>query len=90
MGIIGPGRAGLGLALALKRAGVRVLGVHGRRAKAAPRGLKLTAGGAPPWLRQAGVVILAVRDDALRPLVAELLEAGGLAHGQVALHLSGA
>lgn len=90
VGIIGPGRAGLGLALALKRAGVRVLGVHGRRAQAAPRGLKLTAGGAPPWLRQAGVVILAVRDDALRPLVAELLEAGGLAHGQVALHLSGA
>lgn len=90
VGIIGPGRAGLGLALALKRAGVRVLGVHGRRPKPAPRGVTLTAGGAPPWLPEAGVVFLAVRDDALRPLVAELVEAGGLAHGQVALHLSGA
>lgn len=90
VGIIGPGRAGLGLALALKRAGVRVLGVHGRRLKPGPRGVKLTAGGAPPWLREAGVVILAVRDDALRPLVSELVEAGGLEHGQVVLHLSGA
>ncbi len=90
VGIAGPGRAGLGLALALTRAGVRVLGVHGRHSKPAPRGVKLTFGGAPPWLREADVVILAVRDDALRPLVAELAEAGGLASGQVALHLSGA
>jgi len=90
VGIVGPGRAGLGLALALTRAGVRVLGVHGRHRKPVPRGVKLTADGAPPWLREADVVILAVRDDALRPLVSQLAEAGGLAHGQVALHLSGA
>jgi predicted short-subunit dehydrogenase-like oxidoreductase (DUF2520 family) len=67
-----------------------VLGVHGRAIKPVPQGVRLTAGGPPPWLRTADVVILAVRDDSLRPLVAELSLAGGPARGQVVLHLSGA
>ena len=90
VGIVGPGRAGLGLALALKRAGVRVLGVHGRRRKPMPRGLRLSVGGLPPWIADADVVLLAVRDDALRGLVRELARARALGRGQVALHLSGA
>lgn len=90
MGIVGAGRAGLGLAVALRRARVVVLGVHGRSAKVAPAGVKLTAGGTPPWLGKAGVLLLAVRDDALPGCVAELARAGGLAAGTVALHLSGA
>ena len=36
VGIIGTGRAGLGLALALKKARVVVVGVHGRREKPVP------------------------------------------------------
>ncbi len=89
VGIIGPGRAGLGLALALRRAGVRVLGVHGRRRKPVPHGIRLTTGDAPPWLDEADVVLLAVRDDALPALVRGLARAPWR-RGQVALHLSGA
>jgi len=89
VGIVGPGRAGLGLAVALRRARIAVLGVHGRSAKPAPRGVKVTAGGTPPWLGSAGVVVLAVPDDALPACVAELARAP-LAPGAVVLHLSGA
>jgi len=89
VGIVGPGRAGLGLALALRRAGVTVLGVHGRRRKRVPRGVKLSIGGLPPWLAAADVVLLAVRDDTLRDL-ARALAAARWRRGQVALHLSGA
>lgn len=90
VGIIGPGRAGLGLALALKKAGVRVLGVHGRRRKKVPRAIALSVGGAPPWMAEAGVVLLAVRDDSLVPLVDQLIEQKEVHKGQVILHLSGA
>jgi len=55
-----------------------------------PRGLKLSVGGLPPWLGEAGVVLLAVRDDSLGPLVDQLLEAGRFRRGQAFLHLSGA
>ena len=90
VGIVGPGRAGLGLALALAQAGVRVLGVHGRREKAVPRGVRLSVGGPPPWLGEAEVVLLAVGDDAIAGVVADLARAEFLRAGQVVLHLSGA
>jgi predicted short-subunit dehydrogenase-like oxidoreductase (DUF2520 family) len=89
VGIVGPGRAGVGLALALRRAGVRIAGIHGRRRRALPRGLRLSVGGSPPWLDAVDAVLLAVRDDALSPLVTEL--AGRRwRRGQIVLHLSGA
>jgi predicted short-subunit dehydrogenase-like oxidoreductase (DUF2520 family) len=90
VGIIGPGRAGVGLALALRKSGVPVLGLHGRRRKRLPAGLALSVGGEPPWLRDADVVLLAVRDDALTPLVRQLARAKSLRKGQVYLHLCGA
>ncbi len=90
IGIIGPGRAGLGLALALRKARVAVAGVHGRREKPVPPGVRLTVGSVPPWLGSAGIVLLAVRDDALGALVDELARAGGVGRGHVVLHLSGA
>jgi predicted short-subunit dehydrogenase-like oxidoreductase (DUF2520 family) len=92
VGIIGPGRAGVGLALALFRAGYDVR-LHGRRKKPVPKPLKLTVGAEnepPAWIAQAGVVILAVRDDAIRPLAEALARAGALRPAQVVLHLSGA
>jgi len=89
VGILGPGRAGLGLAVALRRARVALLGVHGRREKPVPPGVKLTAGGLPPWLARAGVVVLAIRDDALPGCVADLARSGVVLPGQVVLHLSG-
>ncbi len=93
VGIIGPGRAGVGLALALARAGYLVR-LYGRRKRAIPDPLELTVGAAdaappPAWLAQAGVVILAVRDDAIRPL-AQTLARGGVRPEHVVLHLSGA
>ena len=60
VGIVGPGRAGLGLALALRRARIPVIGVHGRREKAVPPGVEITLGPVPPWLADVDVVILAV------------------------------
>jgi len=90
VGIVGPGRAGLGLALALAKASVRVLGVHGRRPRAVPGGVRLTVGPVPPWLAEADVVLLAVGDDALAGLVADLAGSGAIRPGQVVLHLSGA
>jgi predicted short-subunit dehydrogenase-like oxidoreductase (DUF2520 family) len=92
VGIIGPGRAGVGLALALAGAGYAVL-LQGRRRKAVPKPLTLTVGSgdAPPaWIAQAGVVLLAVRDDAIRPLAESLAHARAIRAEQVVLHLSGA
>ena len=93
VGIIGPGRAGVGLALALALAGHEVL-LYGRRKKAVPEPLTLTVGPAdsppPAWIAQAGVVILAVRDDAIRFLAESLARTGAVRPDQVVLHLSGA
>jgi len=55
-----------------------------------PPGLKLTLGPVPPWLGAVGVVVLAVRDDALGALVEDLARSGGIGRGHVVLHLSGA
>jgi len=90
VGIVGPGRAGVGLALALAKARIPVLGVHGRREVPVPGGVRLTVGAVPPWLAEADVVLLAVGDDALAGLVGDLARSGGVRPGQVVLHLSGA
>ena len=89
VGIVGPGRAGVGLALALKRARITVVGVHGRSDKPVPPGVKLTVGGTPPWLARAGIVVLAVRDDALATCAGDLARSGAIVPGHVVLHLSG-
>jgi predicted short-subunit dehydrogenase-like oxidoreductase (DUF2520 family) len=91
VGIIGPGRAGVGLALALAQAGYTVH-LHGRRKKKVPAPLVLTVGDgdAPPaWVAQAGVVVLAVRDDAVRPLAEALAQGRAVGERHVVLHLSG-
>jgi len=91
VGIIGPGRAGVGLALALVQAGYTVR-LHGRRKKTVPKPLELTVGAAdepPAWVAQAGVLILAVRDDAIFPLAEALVRAEAVRADQVVLHLSG-
>ena len=90
MGIVGPGRAGIALAVALRRAGLRVLGLHGRRARHLPAGLRLSTGPVVPWLGRASVVILAVRDDAVAETAAALARDPARLRGRVFLHLSGA
>ncbi len=92
VGLIGPGRAGIGLALALAQAGYTVR-LHGRKKKKVPAPLTLTVGdgaGAPSWIAEAGVVILAVRDDGIRPLAEALAAARAITPDHVVLHLSGA
>jgi predicted short-subunit dehydrogenase-like oxidoreductase (DUF2520 family) len=91
VGIIGPGRAGVGLALALAAAGYAVR-LHGRARKSVPPPLRLTVGAAdapPPWIAEPAAVILAVRDDAIRPLADALARGAAIRAEQVVLHLSG-
>jgi predicted short-subunit dehydrogenase-like oxidoreductase (DUF2520 family) len=90
VGIVGAGRAGLGLGLALRRARVTVAGVHSRHDREMPAGLRLTLGPIPPWLASVGVIVLAVRDDALGALVQDLARSGGVGRRHTVLHLSGA
>lgn len=89
VGVIGAGRAGLSLGLALARAG-HVVRVHGRRAKPVPPPLTLTTGAPPAWLREMDVLLLAVPDDAIGDVAAALAAHGRTRTGQVVLHLSGA
>ena len=89
IGLIGPGRAGVGLALALAQAGYAVR-LHGRNKKSVPAPLTLTTGGkAPAWIGDVEVVILAVRDDAITPLATSLATARAISDRHVVLHLSG-
>jgi len=81
----------VGLGLALAGAGYAVE-LHGRTRKAVPGPLALTVGpgdAPPPWIARPAVVILAVRDDAIRPLAGALAAAGAIDSRQVVLHLSG-
>src|SRR5213076_2811900 len=58
-----------------------------------PKPLAVTVGPEhqpPAWIPQAGVVILAVRDDAIGPLADALARAGAIHAEHVVLHLSGA
>lgn len=91
IGIIGPGRAGVGLALAFVQAGYTTR-LHGRKKKKVPPPLALTVGDGetpPPWLAETDVVILAVRDDAIRPLAESLAKRRAITERHVILHLSG-
>jgi len=90
--VIGAGRAGAGLALALTRAGYRVR-VYGRRRGRVPKPLAVTvlpAALPPALLVEADVVVLAVPDDAIRALAEALGRAGAVSASQTVLHLSGA
>ena len=91
IGLIGPGRAGVGLALALAGAGYTVR-LHGRKQKTLPAPLTLTVGDGenpPPWLAETDIVILAVRDDGIKPLAESLAQTRAIGERHVVLHLSG-
>jgi len=89
VGIIGPGRAGIGLGLGLAAAGYRIL-LHGRRRVHAPASLAVTDGPAnapPPWIAEVQIVVLALPDDAITPHAAVLARVVTRSH--IVLHLSG-
>ena len=79
----------MGFGLALARAGYMVR-LSGRKKRSVPDSLPLTVSHEPPaWLSQAGVVVLAVPDDAIRPVAQILASHRAITTEQVVLHLSG-
>jgi predicted short-subunit dehydrogenase-like oxidoreductase (DUF2520 family) len=94
IGIVGAGRVGAVLGVALARAGHRIVAVSGVSASSKQRIRNLLPGlVAQPADEVAGaaeLLILAVPDDALAGLVAGLAETGALRAGQIVAHTSGA
>jgi predicted short-subunit dehydrogenase-like oxidoreductase (DUF2520 family) len=83
--ILGAGRAGRGLARALRAGGVQIAGLHGRHASAAEG---ITTGHPPESLGSASCVLVTVRDAQLDGALATLATAS-LASRAVVLHASG-
>ncbi len=94
VGIVGAGRVGAVLGAALARAGHQVVAasaVSSASRRRAERLLPQVPIAAPDEVvAVADFVLLAVPDDALRPLVAGLAETGAWRAGQIAAHTSGA
>jgi predicted short-subunit dehydrogenase-like oxidoreductase (DUF2520 family) len=94
VGVIGVGRVGAVLGAALARAGHRVVAGTGVSAESVARAARLLP--AVPLLpadevvARADLVLLAVPDDELGPLVAGLAETGAWRPGQLVVHTSGA
>jgi predicted short-subunit dehydrogenase-like oxidoreductase (DUF2520 family) len=94
VGVIGAGRVGSVLGAALHRVGHRVVAASGvspatrRRAAALLPGVPLLP--ADEVVAGASLVLLAVPDDVLGPLVAGLAETGAWRAGQIVAHTSGA
>jgi predicted short-subunit dehydrogenase-like oxidoreductase (DUF2520 family) len=84
--ILGAGRMGQGLARALQEHEVALVSRRGRP-PAAPMGLY--PGSRADAVRRAGAVILAVPDDVITPLAAELAAEGSVGADHTVLHLSG-
>ena len=84
--MLGAGRAGTGLARALRASGVSVIGLHGRTPRSGDDAV--TAGPLPPSLATATVVLVAVRDAQLDAALRELV-AARLHPDAVVLHVSG-
>jgi predicted short-subunit dehydrogenase-like oxidoreductase (DUF2520 family) len=92
--VVGTGPVATAIAGALRHGGVPVLGLWGRRPEAVRKaaGTAGVAGfGVPPDLiLEADVLLLAVKDDAIRDVAAQLLETGLVTRKHVLLHCSGA
>ncbi|MEW5761872.1 MAG: Rossmann-like and DUF2520 domain-containing protein [Bacillota bacterium] len=92
--VIGAGRAGSALALALAGAGYRVAGVASRTPASAARlagRLGCPATTRPEEITRAGnVVLIAVPDRAVGDVAADVAARGGFGRGQKVLHVSGA
>jgi predicted short-subunit dehydrogenase-like oxidoreductase (DUF2520 family) len=93
IGVIGAGRVGAVLGAALRNAGHSIVAVSARSARSQARAAALLpdvpiAVPAEVARRSAGV-LLAVDDDVLGEVVADLVRAGALGDGQLVAHVSG-
>jgi predicted short-subunit dehydrogenase-like oxidoreductase (DUF2520 family) len=86
--IVGAGRMGQGLALALGQGGHSVVLVSRSSHPVTPP-LRLHEGPRVRAVRSAAVIVLAVPDRAITPLATELADEGGIGTTQTVLHLSG-
>ncbi len=86
--IIGAGRMGQGLGLALKRRGYKVALVARTQRDVVPP-LVLHAGSRAEATAGAELVLIATPDDAIGSVAAELAAEGAIARDQIVLHLSG-
>lgn len=86
--IIGSGRMGQGLGLALAGAGYAVTLV-GRRQRKVPSRLLLHVGDWPPVTRSCDVLLLATPDDVVAAVAQRLADENGVGSDQVVMHLSG-
>ncbi len=91
--VLGAGRAGTGIAQAVRVAGGELVGLHGRREITldAPLGA-VSAGLLPDAVARATIVLVAVQDRALEAALAEVEEraaAGAIASGTAVLQASG-
>jgi predicted short-subunit dehydrogenase-like oxidoreductase (DUF2520 family) len=93
VGVVGAGRVGTALGAALARAGHEIVAVSAvsaqsrRRAEQRLPGARISA--PDEVIAAADFVLLAVPDDALRPLVSGLAATGAWREGQIAAHPSG-
>ena len=92
--IVGAGRVGGSLAMALPDVGVDVLGAWTRRPGSAARvrrklGLRCSSGRLPDALSHADMVFLTVPDDAVEPVCRDLAREGLIGRGQDVIHCSG-
>ena len=94
VGIVGSGRVGSALGAALLRAGHDVVAASAVSAASRDRAVRMLPGAdilpADEVVAVAEFVLLAVPDDALRPLVAGLADTGAWRDGQMVAHTSGA
>jgi predicted short-subunit dehydrogenase-like oxidoreductase (DUF2520 family) len=93
IGIVGAGRVGTALGAAFARAGHTITGASGRSDAAVARIATVLSGTphrrAEDVVREADLVIFAVPDDVLAPLVAHLGESGAFRAGLIVAHTSG-
>ncbi|WP_022867456.1 Rossmann-like and DUF2520 domain-containing protein [Schaalia vaccimaxillae] len=94
IGIIGMGQVGPVLGSALRSVGHQIVGVSASSERSKERADAMLPGvpilEVPEVIERSEVVILAVPDDQIAPLVAGLAELGRWQSGQIVVHLSGA
>ncbi|MFN8233014.1 MAG: NAD(P)-binding domain-containing protein [Actinomycetota bacterium] len=91
--VVGAGRVGTAVAVLLRRAGHRIVAVSGRAATR-ERTARFLPGvpllDAPGSADRAELTLIAVPDDSIGPVVAEIADSGGVRPGAWFAHLAGA
>jgi predicted short-subunit dehydrogenase-like oxidoreductase (DUF2520 family) len=93
--IMGAGVVGTALAARLVRAGIPVIGLHGRQveltdAARAISGVVGSTGDIPDIISESDIIIISVRDERIPEVADRLIKEKRLRPGQVLLHTSGA